>query len=213
MGGAATRAVIQKATSGISAPTIRGPSKVVGSPLSGKPLERWQPLWNLMEALLVHGIDREIWTAEQAWIIECANLDDEGRESRRTGYDMGAAVGAEFASDRPFEIAAAKLFGRSLSVGESCYRHRNENVGRSTRDVLAFPAMALRFHHGFAFSGITQRTAIATAFEFHKILRLSPRILSQIRTSTIPFANANLERGRHSHHSGTLARRDRTAHD
>ena len=145
--------------------------------------------------MLVHGIDREIWTAEQAWIVECANLDDDGRESRRTGYDMGAAVGAEFASDRPFEIAAGELFRRSLSIGECRDWHRNENVGRSTRDVLAFPAMALSFHHGFAFSDITQRTAIATAFELHKILPLNQRILSQIRIRTIQFANENFERG------------------
>jgi hypothetical protein len=130
-----------------------------------------------MEALFVHGIDREIWTAEQAWIVECAYLDDDGRESWRTRYDMGAAFGAELASYRPLEIAADELFGRSLSIGESCYRHRNENVGRTTRDVLAFPAMALGFHHGFAFSDIAQRAAIATTFELHKILVLEPGIL------------------------------------
>jgi hypothetical protein len=67
----------------------------------------------------------------------------------------GAAFGAELASDRLFKIAATELFGRSLSIGESCYRHRNENVGRSTRDVLAFPAMTLGFQDGFAISDIT----------------------------------------------------------
>ena len=87
---------------------------------------------------------------------------------------MGAAFGAELASNRLFEIAAAELFGRSLGVGEPCYRHRNENVRRSTRDVLAFPAMALGLHRGFAFSDIAQRTAIATALELHKILLLEP---------------------------------------
>jgi hypothetical protein len=108
-------------------------------------------LWNLVKALLVHGIDRQIWP-EQTWIVERANLDDDGRESWGTRYDMGAALGAELASDRPLEIAADKLFGGSLGIRESCYRHRNENVGRSARYVLAFAAMALGFHHGFAFS-------------------------------------------------------------
>jgi hypothetical protein len=131
-------------------------------------------LWNLVEALLVHGIDRQIWTAEQAWIVEGANLDDDGRESGWTRYDMSAAFGSELASDRPFEIAASELFWCSLCIGKSCYRHRNENVGRSTRDVLAFPAMALGFHRGFAFGDIAQLTAIATAFELHKILLLVP---------------------------------------
>jgi hypothetical protein len=73
-----------------------------------------------------------------------------------------------------------------------------KTFGGSTRDVLAFPAMALGFHHGFAFSDKTQCTAIATALESHKILLLEPGILTGIsflnpeseHTKTILFANA-----------------------
>src|SRR3984893_5594616 len=174
-----------------SAPTIRAPTKLFGWPLSGKPLERWQPLRYLVETLLVHRINREVRAAEQARIVESANLDDDGRESWRTRYDMGAAFGAELASDRPFEITAHELFGRSLGIGESCYRHRNENVGRSTRDVLAFPAMALGFHHGFAFSDIAQRTAIATAFELHGILLLEPTNPESVSHPTVTLATVS----------------------
>jgi len=129
-----------------------------------------------MEALFVDGIDRHLRAAKHSRIVERADLDHDGWESLRQGRDVGAAFRAELARDRPFEIGASELLGRSLGVGESCFWHRHEHIRRSASDVLAFPAMALGFHHGVTFSDVAQRMTITTAFQFHKILQFYPQM-------------------------------------
>jgi hypothetical protein len=82
---------------------------------------------------------------------------------------MRAAFGAEFPRHGAFKIAARKLLGRALGVTEAIGRHEKKHVWRTAGDILAFAAMALRFHHWLAFGHVAYIAAIATAYQFHGI--------------------------------------------
>jgi len=127
-----------------------------------------------MVGLLVDSINRHLRTAKQAWIVERPDLNNNGGKSLRQGRDVSAAFSAKLARDRPFEISSRELLRRTLSVLESGFRHRDEDVRRSASDVLAFAAMALGFHHRVSLGDVAQRFTIATAFEFHGVLPLGP---------------------------------------
>src|SRR5262245_13667491 len=123
---------------------------------------------DFVEWLLVAGEDGHHRRAELPGIVERAGLEDEGGKSGPARADMGAAIGAEFARDRRFEIAARIGLWLAAGVAEAIGRHQHEHVGGTAGDVLAFAAMALALHEGFAFGLISQRAAIASAFEFHE---------------------------------------------
>src|ERR1019366_5671727 len=123
-----------------------------------------------MEALFIDGKDGHLGVAEQLRVVEGANLNDDRWKSRRTCYHMGAAVRAKLARDGPFDVAAGELLAGALGVTETHYGHRNKHIGRAARDVLAFAAMALGFHHRLTLRHVAQSATIATAFQFHKTL-------------------------------------------
>src|SRR5580693_2157423 len=111
-----------------------------------QPLKTWHAFGDVMERLLVDGVDRDLRAAEQRGIVERADLDDHHAGHPRSGDHVGAAFGAEFARYRLFQIAAAELFRRSLGIFEAIAGQQHEHVGRAAGDILAFAAMALRLH-------------------------------------------------------------------
>src|SRR5579872_3390279 len=84
-----------------------------------QPLERRHTLGQLMEGLLVTGVDRQRRRAIQLWIIERPDLDDDGRKTLWTRRHVGAAVGAELPRHRARQIAALELLGLVLGVVEA----------------------------------------------------------------------------------------------
>src|SRR5690242_18202464 len=135
-----------------------------------QPLDGLHTLGNLMERLLVAGIGRHLRRAEQFWISERADLDDDGRKALRAGRHMGPAFRAEFSRDRALEIAALELLRLIPGVAEAAHRHGDEHIRRTAGDVLAFTAVALRFHHGIAVGDIAHLAAIAPTFKLHGFL-------------------------------------------
>src|SRR6266478_4791989 len=135
-----------------------------------QPLEARQALRDLVESLFVDGVDRHLRAAEQAGIVERADLQDHGRHNRRPRHQMRAAFGAKVPGHGAFKIAARKLFGRPRGIAEAIGRHQDKHVGRAAGDILALAAMALRLHHRLAFGHIAHLTAIASAFQFHDVL-------------------------------------------
>ena len=75
---------------------------------------------------------------------------DAQADSGRARHQRTAAVGAELATDRALEIAAAEALGRALGIGEPRDRHGHEHIDRSAGDMGALPAMALGLHHRIA---------------------------------------------------------------
>src|SRR4029077_16506473 len=126
-----------------------------------------------MESLLVDGVDRHLRPAKKAWIVERADFQDDGGETRATREQMRAAFGAKFPCHRAFKIAAAKLLGRPGGVMEAIGRHEHEHVWRAAADKLAFTAVALRFECGLALGHIAHLAAIAPAFQLHGVLPVS----------------------------------------
>src|SRR6185312_15501904 len=118
---------------------------------------------------------RHLRAAEQAGVVERADLEHHGGQARPPCDQMGTAFGAEFARHCAFEIAAGKFLRRALGVAEAVDRHQHEHVGRAAADILAFAAMTLRLEHRLAFGPITQRAAITSAFQSHAVLPLLER--------------------------------------
>jgi len=86
---------------------------------------------------------------------------------------MRPAFGTELARYSAFKIAARKLLGRSFGIAEAAGRHQKKHVWRAASDILAFAAVALRFHHRLSLGQVAHLTAIATAFQLHGILPMS----------------------------------------
>src|SRR5882724_807021 len=135
-----------------------------------QPLEARQAPRDLVESLFVDGVDRHLRAAEQAGIVERADLQDHGRHNRRPRHQMRAAFGAKVPRHGAFKIAAPKLFGRPRGIAEAVGRHQDKHVGRAAGDILALAAMALRLHHRLALGHIAHLAAIASAFQFHDVL-------------------------------------------
>jgi hypothetical protein len=72
-----------------------------------QPLKTRHALGDLMEGLLVDGVDRHLRATEQTGIVERADFQDDGGRNAWPGDYMGAAFGAEFTRDRLFKIAWA----------------------------------------------------------------------------------------------------------
>lgn len=123
-----------------------------------------------MKGLLVDGVDRHLGPAKQAGVIECSDFYYDNRQPLWTRDEMRAAGGAELARYRVLDIGAGKLPGRALGVFELRARHRGKKIGAAARNVLAFPAMALRLHHRIAFREVTHLATITTAFQFYGLL-------------------------------------------
>ena len=157
-------------------------------------LERRQTLRDLMESLLVDGVDRHLRTAEESGIVERADLYDRRGQARPPRQQVRAAVGTEFPRYGAFEIAAGKLLGRSLGVAEAVDWHQHEHVGRAAGDVLAFAAVALRLHHRLALGHIAHLAAVASAFQFHDILPVL--LLSPLNASPLPRPHGHACRSR-----------------
>src|SRR5580692_4305672 len=136
-------------------------------------LEGWQAVRDVMESLLVDGVDRHLRPAKKAWIVERADFQDHGVETRAAREQMRAAFGAKFPRHGAFEIAARKLPGRPRGVTEAIGRHEHEHVRRAATDILAFAAVALRLEHRLALGHIAHLAAIAPAFQLHGILPVS----------------------------------------
>src|SRR5258707_6355250 len=64
-----------------------------------QPLEARQALGDLVESLFVDGVDRHLRAAEQAGIVERADLQDHGRQNRRPRPPIRAAFGAKVTRD------------------------------------------------------------------------------------------------------------------
>src|SRR6516164_2891478 len=129
-----------------------------------QPLERRHALRHMVKRLLVTGVDRQL-RREFCGIIERADLDHDHRRTR-PGRHMRTAFGTKFPRHGPFEVAAGKLLGRTLRVSEAISWYGEEHVGRATRDVLAFAAVALRLHDRLTLGRIAHRPAITSAFQF-----------------------------------------------
>src|SRR6185436_4217655 len=113
---------------------------------AGDALERRDAVRHVMEALLVDGEDHHLWCAEQARIVEGADLQQHGtRHRRRSRQDVRAAVGTELARHRFGEVGPAERLGRALDVREATFAHPHDDVRVSARDVLAFSTVALPF--------------------------------------------------------------------
>ena len=131
-------------------------------------LKRGQAVGDVMESLLVDGVDRHLRLAEKSWIVERADFQDHGRQSRPPRDEVRAAFAAEFPRHGAFKIAAGKLPGRSLGVAKAAGRHENKHVGRAAGDILAFAAMALRPQYRLALGEVAHRATIATAVQRHR---------------------------------------------
>src|SRR5258708_7118585 len=116
-----------------------------------------------MEGLLVAGVDRHLWGAEQLRIVKRADLDDDRGKALRAGRHVGPALGTELPRHRVLEVAALELLRLVLGVAEAADRHGDEHVRRTTGDVLALAAMALRLHHGIAVGDVAHFAAITSA--------------------------------------------------
>src|SRR5216684_2875992 len=92
---------------------------------------------------------------------------------------MRAAVGAEFPRHGAFKIAARKWLGRPLGVTEAVAGHENKHVWRAAGHVLAFAAVALRFHYRLAVGHVAHLAAIASTFQFHGMSPLSSSLGGQ----------------------------------
>src|SRR6185503_1134227 len=107
-------------------------------------LERRDALRHVVERLLVDREDHHLWSAEQARIIEGADLEEHGaRHGRGPRQDVRAAVGAELARHRIGEVAPAERLGRAPDVREANFAHPHDDVRVATRDVLASSTVAL----------------------------------------------------------------------
>src|SRR5690242_2339792 len=124
----------------------------------------------MVEGLFVDGVDRHLCRSEQAGIIEGPDLYDHGGKSLWPRREVRSAFGAEFAGHRPFKVAPPELLGRVLGVLEACNRHGDEEVWRTTGDVLALATMTLRLHHRLALGEVAHLAAIAPARKFHGAL-------------------------------------------
>ena len=83
---------------------------------------------------------------------------------------MRAALGAELARHRVFEIAARELLRRAGRVAKALGRHQHEHVGRR-RPLICWQARQWHcaFEHRLALGDIADLAAIASAFQFHRI--------------------------------------------
>jgi hypothetical protein len=123
----------------------------------------------MVEALLVDGEDHHLRSTEDAGIIECADFDEHDvGQAGCPGHQVRAALTAELARHGIGKIAAAEGLGRTLDVGKARFGHADDDIGVSTRDVLAFSTMALALELNFARRLVTNRTAIAPAVDLHK---------------------------------------------
>jgi hypothetical protein len=68
---------------------------------------------------------------------------------------MGAAIWAKLAREGPLQVGSGEMLAVALSLEESRYRHRNNHIGRASRDVLALAAMALGFHYRLTFRHVS----------------------------------------------------------
>ena len=126
-----------------------------------------------MERLLVDREDRHPGPLEQRRIIQRPDLQDNKiRQIRPFCESMRSAFAAELSRHRHLQVIAPKPFRPSRQISESGLRHEHEEIGRTSRYVLALPAMALRFQHGFAFGLIAQRPAITPTLEFQSTFLL-----------------------------------------
>ncbi len=120
-----------------------------------------------MEGLFVDGIDRHLRHAEQTRIVECADLQDDQRQTRSPRCQMGAVVAAELPRHRTIEIGTREFARFAGGVAKALRRHQHEHVGSAAADALAFAAMTLRLEPRFALRDVANFAAIAPAFEFH----------------------------------------------
>ena len=84
-----------------------------------QPLETRHAFRNGVKRLLVDGVDRHLRGAEQRGIVEGADFQHHCRQPRPPRQQVRAALGAEFARHRVFQIAAFERPWRSLGVGKT----------------------------------------------------------------------------------------------
>src|SRR5271169_4903964 len=82
------------------------------------------PLGDGVKRLLVDGVDRHLRAAVERGIVKRADLEDYRGQARPPRNQVGATFGAELARHRAFNVAAAKLPGRSLGEAEAANRHQ-----------------------------------------------------------------------------------------
>src|SRR5260370_14845492 len=99
-----------------------------------QPFERRHALGHMVIGLLVDGVDRDLGAAEQAGIVERADLQNHGGQTRRPCDDMGAAFGAEFPCHRALQVAAFELLGSFLV-------YLKPAIGISTNRLVEPPEM------------------------------------------------------------------------
>lgn len=125
-----------------------------------------------MEVLSIYGVNRHVRHTVQGWVVQRSNLDDHGIKKLWSCHQMRAAVGAKLAGHGVFDIGALELLWRTLRILECADGHRNENVWRSSGEILTFAAVTLRLHQGLTLGHVSHRATITTAFESHIDLRL-----------------------------------------
>src|SRR5216683_1878178 len=82
-------------------------------------LEARHAIGDLMEILLVDGVDRHLRATKQAGVVERTDFQNDGRHGRWPRDQMRAAFCTEFPRHGFLEIAACKSLGRSLGIAEA----------------------------------------------------------------------------------------------
>src|ERR1700688_833160 len=105
-----TIALAKRSTTGWRAPRRRGERARCRCALSFRqPLEARQAVGDLMERLLVDGVDRHLRAAKKARIVERADFQDHRRQTRPARDQMRAAFAAKFPRHGAFKVAAREL--------------------------------------------------------------------------------------------------------
>src|SRR5262245_39593013 len=120
----------------------------------------------MVEALLVDGEDHHHRPAEDARVVEGADLEQDGAgQTGRAGRDVRPALGAELARDRIRQVPALELLGRALGPLEAGLRHAHHDVWVPAGDVLALAAVTLTLEHRVTRRLVAKSSAVATALD------------------------------------------------
>src|SRR6266702_8841319 len=92
-----------------------------------QPLESRHSLRDLMEGLLVDGVDRHLRRAEQARVVERSDFQDHVGQAWPARGQVRAAFGTKLPRDRVLKIAAGKLLWRTLGVAKAIGRHQQKH--------------------------------------------------------------------------------------
>lgn len=137
---------------------------------AGHLLEPRHALGHRVKGLAVAHEDRRARRAELRRIVHRPHLEHDGGKAGDAGDDLGAAIGAENARHRPFDVVAGEAGRLAAGELELVGGHHHEEVGSAAGHVLAFAAMALRLQARFAARAVMHLAAIAPSLDCHVLI-------------------------------------------